>query len=67
MEWAIKEIVKEERQEEEFKKREEEQGKRENGECVGEKVEKSGLVKMASWGLVLIPIVGILVNQFLLV
>lgn len=38
-----------------------------NGQVVEEKIEKGGYLKMASWGLLVILIVGILVNQFLIV
>ncbi len=67
MEWAIKEIIKEEREEEEMKKKAEEEEKRANGQEVATETDgKNNFLKKASWGLILLPIAGILINQFLM-
>lgn len=67
MEWAIKEIIKEEKEEEEIKKKAEEEERKANGqEVVPETEGKNNFLKKASWGLVLLPIAGILINQFLM-
>lgn len=66
MEWAIKEIIKEEREEEEMKKKAEEERKANGQEVATETEGKNNFLKKASWGLVLLPIAGILINQFLM-
>lgn len=66
MEWAIKEIIKEEREEEEMKKKAEGERKANGQEVATETEGKNNFLKKASWGLVLLPIAGILINQFLM-
>jgi hypothetical protein len=67
MEWAIKEIIKEEKEEEDLKKKAEEEERKANGDEVPVETEgKNNFLKKASWGLVLLPIAGILINQFLM-